>query len=181
MDSELLQTCPAEVPGFIYEGAQFTCVTTHDWSRDGGLLRPASKSREDGPYFVYSVSEHTETEAKEWLKENVIGQLSESADVIATQLYTQTISRVADEFSSQAKIFWMWPVYYWPDRSPVGLKDHTIVSLAWSLAKSAADIESPAGNRRLLQSSSDFPVIGSRLKKHVAALHLAHKARQPPV
>ena len=184
LDSALVQACPQEVDGFVYEDGQFTCVTTHDWSREGGLLRPASKSRADGPYFVYSVTDHTEEEAKAWLKENVIGQLSESADTIAANIYAHTTSRVTADYTAKSKVFWMWPVYYWPDASPVGLKDHTIVSLAWSLAK-----EAPASRRRLLSTDSTYgtdstdsvmPQIGLPLPKAIAKVRIAHKARPPP-
>lgn len=191
LDSALVQACPQEVDGFVYEDGQFTCVTTHDWSREGGLLRPASKSRVDGPYFVYSVTDHTEEEAKAWLKENVIGQLSESADTIADDIYAHTTSRVTADYTAKSKVYWMWPVYYWPDASPVGLKDHTIVSLAWSLAKTALPAGTPsASTRRLLSATQDLamhqtlPQIGLPLPKAVAKVRIAHKAahknRVPP-
>jgi hypothetical protein len=33
-----------------------------------------------------------------------------------------------------AAVFWVWPVYSWPNTAPVGLVDRTVVSLAWSIA-----------------------------------------------
>jgi hypothetical protein len=33
-----------------------------------------------------------------------------------------------------AAVFWIWPVFSWPNTALVGLVDRTIVSLAWSIA-----------------------------------------------
>jgi hypothetical protein len=33
-----------------------------------------------------------------------------------------------------AAVFWVWPVFSWPNTAPVGLVDRTVVSLAWSIA-----------------------------------------------
>ena len=30
-------------------------------------------------------------------------------------------------------MYWLLPIYYWPDQSPIGLKDRTIISISWSL------------------------------------------------
>ena len=139
VDDALMQACPEEKAGFVYEDGQFTCVTTHDWGLDGALARPFSKQAPDGPeflrYFVFDVSNNTEADAKLWLQENVVGQISSSAAAIADSIYTHATSRCVGDYAYKAKIYWMWPVYYWPDQSPVGLKDRAVLSLAWSLAK----------------------------------------------
>jgi hypothetical protein len=33
-----------------------------------------------------------------------------------------------------ATIFWIWPVFLWPNTAPIGLVDRTVISLAWSIA-----------------------------------------------
>jgi hypothetical protein len=33
-----------------------------------------------------------------------------------------------------AAVFWVWPVFSWPNTAPVGLVTRTVVSLAWSIA-----------------------------------------------
>ena len=153
MDSTLMQACPEEKAGFVYEDGQFTCVTTHDWGLDGAIARPFSKEPPAGPeflrYFIFEVTNSTEEDAKLWLQENVVGQISASAAAIADSIYTHATSRVTAEYSAQAKVYWMWPVYYWPDQSPVGLKDRAVLSLAWSLAKDP-DYTPPSTSRRLL-------------------------------
>lgn len=154
VDEGLLTACPEEKTGsdFVYEagpdGANaFTCVTTHDWGVDGNIIRPYSTP--NGPYFVYSVTDSTEADAKAWLKEYVIGQISESADTIAADIYNNSITRVSGDYVAKSKIYWVWPTYYWPDESPAGLKDTAIISMAWSLSAPAAT-PAPPPSRRLL-------------------------------
>jgi hypothetical protein len=33
-----------------------------------------------------------------------------------------------------AAVYWVWPVYSWPNLPPIGLVDKTLISLAWSIA-----------------------------------------------
>ena len=79
----------------MYEDGQFTVVTTHDWGLDGAIVRPFSKQAPDGPeflrYFILEVTNNTEADAKLWLQENVIGQISSSAESIASSIYTHTL------------------------------------------------------------------------------------------
>lgn len=193
VDDALMQACPEEKAGFVYEDGQFTCVTTHDWGLDGALARPFSKQAPDGPeflrYFVFDVSNNTEADAKLWLQENVVGQISSSAAAIADSIYTHATSRVEGDYAEKAKIYWMWPVYYWPDQSPVGLKDRAVLSLAWSLAKDPAyaPVASPssavappppppATSRRLLSEHDKrdaLPAIGGALPHVIGPTRLA--------
>ena len=41
---------------------------------------------------------------------------------------------VAAQRKSYAAIFWIWPVFLWPNAGPIGLVDRTVISLAWSIA-----------------------------------------------
>ena len=83
----------------------FTCVTTHDWGLNGNIIRPYSTP--NGPYFVYSVTDNTEADAKAWLKEYVIGQISESADTIAADIYNRSVTRVTGDYVAKSKIYWV--------------------------------------------------------------------------
>jgi hypothetical protein len=43
------------------------------------------------------------------------------------------------------RTFWIWPLYAWPNEAPVGLKDKTLLSLAWSIGP----VETATGRRLL--------------------------------
>lgn len=181
VDSGLIQACPEEAAaGFDYTGAGFTCVTTHDWGLSGGILRPKSKSLPDGPYFVWNPGAHTEAENKAWLQSNVIGQESENADAVADSIIAASwahVTAAGAEYQPHARVYWIWPVYYWPDQSPIGLKDHTVVSLSWSLSQASA---APPPARRLLSLPSApgpiFSVLGSaKFTRKARTRPLSHK------
>ena len=154
LDPQLLAACPLEAEGgsWAYEpgfGVGADCVTTRDWSR-GAESRYASAPA--GMYFVYRVDTATDTEAITWLESTITGTSYAGAQA-ATEIHTRTLSRVAPEYDGHAVVYWMWPVYYWPDASPVGLKDRTLISLSWSLTQA-----STIHRRRLLTDSSDSNV-----------------------
>jgi len=68
---------------------------------------------------------------------------------------------VPTQHSAHARTFWIWPLYAWPNEAPVGLKDKTLLSLAWSLGADAG-AAGAVGGRRLLGAPARAPV--SRVK-----------------
>ena len=40
----------------------------------------------------------------------------------------------AEERKQYAAVYWIWPVYSWPNVQPIRLVDGTLVSLVWSVA-----------------------------------------------
>ena len=128
LDAELAARCPLA-------GAPETglCVTTKDWGLQGAQTRP------DGTvYYVRQVSGRAEDEQADlaWLADNVFGP----SDPAALQAFrAATLSRPFATPAAQARkqyaaVFWVWPVYSWPNTAPIGLVDRTVVSLAWSIA-----------------------------------------------
>ena len=131
LDSELVQECAMktdETP------SSSSCVTTHDWDVDG-LKRPGSAT-----FFVHKVrasDDSTDVSADvEWLA-NVFG----SSDVdLLHKFRSAALSRPfsrhvrAEERKQYAAVYWIWPVYSWPNMPPIGLVDRTLISLVWSVA-----------------------------------------------
>ena len=52
-------------------------------------------------------------------------------DVTLSRPFSTTAARARQPY---AAVFWVWPVFSWPNTAPVGLVDKTVVSLAWSIA-----------------------------------------------
>lgn len=143
IDPALLTACPNEAdPLFEYNTAA-QCVTTHDWGITGSIARPKSSSH---LYFVHRV---TNTDAdRNWLAGNIF---ADNTDTAATFLQS-TVDLVALDKRTIAQTYWIWPIYQWPDQSPIGLKDKTIVSFAWSIAKTGSHT-----SRRLLSTIAPPP------------------------
>ena len=146
VDPALLAVCPREVAGgsWVYEtgfGSAADCVTTHDWAA-GSYSRFASAP--EGMSFVFRVDTASEETATAWLQSTLTGE-SDAGAAAAAQIYARAISRVESRFEPYSAVYWLWPVYYWPDKSPVGLKDRTLISLSWSLTQA-----STVHRRRLL-------------------------------
>ena len=128
LDTELAKRCPEAGPPEIG-----LCVTTKDWDLHGALSRSHSSV-----YYVRQVSGlATDEQADlEWLASNIFGP-SDPATLAAFR--TATLSRPFATPAAQARkeyaaVFWIWPVFSWPNTAPVGLVDRTVVSLAWSIA-----------------------------------------------
>jgi len=136
LDPTLVTQCPHEEdPAYEYNTAAL-CVTTHDWGLTGSLSRPKSSPH---LYFVRRV---TNIDAdREWLAGNIFAENTETA----ASFLQRTVDLVETDKRVIAQTYWIWPIYQWPDQSPIGLKDKTIVSFAWSIAKTAGNT-----NRRLL-------------------------------
>jgi len=128
LDAELAARCPLA-------GAPETglCVTTKDWGLQGAQTRPGGTV-----YYVRQVSGLPADEAADvaWLADNVFGP----SDPAALQAFrAAALSRPFATPAAQARkdyavVFWVWPVYSWPNTPPIGLVDRTVVSLVWSIA-----------------------------------------------
>jgi hypothetical protein len=131
LDSELLTRCPLQDDSIPLVSPQ--CVTTKDWGRGGHISRAGSRQ-----YFVHQVAVDGSSEAADlaWLTSNVFGN-SDPAAVSAFR--AAVLSRpfqtsFAAARKTHAAVFWIWPVFQWPNTAPIGLVDRTVVSLAWSIA-----------------------------------------------
>lgn len=161
LDPRLQEACPEEKPGSVFAwqpGFGFNphkqCVTTHDWTVAGEALRPFS-STAAGPYFVHAVD--AQAAAVNWLTSNVVGTSAHGV-AMAEQIYANAVAKVPAGMAAHAKVYWIWPLYYWPDRSPLGLKDRTIISLSWSLTRQASSPQRRLlGIRRMAKPYADIP------------------------
>lgn len=164
LDSTLLANCMLETDAnFDFESAQ--CVTTHDWSLSGGLERPKSSV---GSYFVYRVSggacddpiclEKIQQDLN-WLKSNVFAENSD----VAAEFLSRTEALISTSRRPKSQIYYIFPVYHWDNQSPIGLRDKSIVSFAWSVSKT------PSTNRRLL-AVSEQPHTQIRRRRKIAKL-----------
>lgn len=132
LDSALLQQCP------LYDNTLSVglCTTTKDWDRSGGITRPQGVV-----YYVHQVNlDDTNTGATSadisWLQNNIFGSSDPDA-VIAFRdavLSKPFFTSDAQTRRAHASVYWIWPVFTWPNTPPIGLVDKTVVSLAWSIA-----------------------------------------------
>ena len=170
LDPVLSAQCPSE-PTVPTETNVGECLTTHDWSLQGSLSRNTELSY--NTFFVHQVSAGrvtgSEAEDTEWLTSNIFGAGNVE---IAERFRTAVVSKLTAPGSEYAVVYWIWPVYHWPNKAPVGLVDKAIVSLSWSLAP----YDSHSG-RRLLARRPDKQIHSPQpLKKPYAiALHVHHK------
>jgi len=156
LDSGLLQQCPLESgPRFVYGHAAFDCVTTQDYGFAGALKRPVSGVNTN---FVYEVTGGDSDLA--WLRSNIFGD-SFAGRMAATDFIARVHALVPDDRKAHARTFWIWPLYAWPTEAPVGLKDKTLLSLAWSIGEKLQATGAVA--RRLLQESAVRPLSRVRL------------------
>lgn len=137
LDPVLQGACPAESVA-LYTSLNMECVTTHDWGLTGAIARPVSTNPSaqcsDCHFFVREVGQDVNGDLT-WLRSNIFG----SSDPGVTEaFYTQVRGLVPSSprnLNIHSKTYWVWPLYHWPGRAPVGLKDKTIVSLSWSIVK----------------------------------------------
>ena len=128
LDAELAARCPLLGPS-----EPGLCVTTQDWGLQGPRARSGSMV-----YYVHQVTGRPEDEQADlaWLADNVFGP-SDPGTLAAFR--AATLARPFQTPAAQARkqyaaVFWIWPVFSWPNTALVGLVDRTIVSLAWSIA-----------------------------------------------
>jgi hypothetical protein len=173
LDPTLSTLCPAEETGtqFAYEdgfGATppAQCVTTLDWQLTH-KTRPLSTP---GNYFVFDVDTGEEA-AVEWLTSNVVGETQES---VARDIYNRTCGLKPTALADRSRVYWILPIYYWPDQSPIGLKDRTIISISWSIGATSS--------RRLLSLPDPNPLLKARIVKKIRRTLLppnAHRVTEP--
>ena len=145
LDAGLLQRCPLESdPRFTYAHSAFDCVTTKDYGFAGAMKRPASGV---DTHFVYEVTGGDSDLA--WLRSNIFGD-SFTGRVAANDFISRVRGLVSEDRKAHARTFWIWTLYAWPTEAPVGLKDKTLLSLAWSIGE--RQTQPVAVGRRLLQT-----------------------------
>ena len=110
-------------------------MTTKDWGLQGAKTRAAGTV-----YYVREVTGRQEDAQADlaWLADNVFGP--SSPDTLAA-FRAATLQRPFETPAAQARqqyasVFWIWPVFSWPDTALVGLVDKTIVSLVWATESS---------------------------------------------
>lgn len=130
LDNALLARCP-----LLSDTVQpdVECATTQDWDLQGKHARSGSSV-----YYVHQVfgTEETEAEDLAWLSDNVFGPsdpqtLRAFRDAVLSRPFA---TQAAAERKPYAAIYWIWPVFLWPNAGPIGLVDKTVISLAWSIA-----------------------------------------------
>ena len=117
------------------------CVTTHDWNNDGapGLTRlPAGST----VYYVRRVSLDSSGEVADadlaWLRDNIFGSSHEAViQAFRNLVLALPFTGEAAARKQYSAVYWIWPVFTWPNTPPINLVDKTVVSLAWSLAPHA--------------------------------------------
>ena len=128
LDAKLSANCPMQSVQQVG-----VCVTTKDWGLQGQMTRPQSSV-----YYVHKVSGLAADEQSDlaWLADNVFGPsdlatLAAFRSAVLQRPFTTPAAKARQQYSA---VFWIWPVFSWPNMAPVGLVDRTIVSLAWSIA-----------------------------------------------
>jgi len=184
LDAELLRKCPLEAgAGFAYGPAAFSCVTTQDYGPAGPIKRPVSGV---DTHFVHEVLGGSAD--LEWLRRNIFGE-SFKGRTAATDFLDRVRALVPAHHTAHARTFWIWPLYAWPNEAPVGLKDKTLLSLAWSMgADASAGAAGVLGGRRLLGAALRKPVSRVKLfdlyRRHIDVQGLRREAqslrRRPP-
>jgi hypothetical protein len=131
LDQDLLRQCALKTD---QTDSNALCVTTHDWDSNA-ISRPGSVT-----FFVHKVHASDDAESVNadvaWLT-NVFG----SSDLALLHRFRAAVlsrpfaqNAMAQARKQYAAMYWIWPVYSWPNMPPIGLVDRTIVSLAWSIA-----------------------------------------------
>jgi hypothetical protein len=132
LSQELLQNCPLLSSTQQLESIGF-CTTTKDWDQQGRHVRIGSHV-----YYVHQVLGTPETEADDlaWLANNVFGPSDmQSIRAFRTQVLTQPFDNpLSSQRKPYASIYWIHPIFLWPNAGPIGLVDKTVISMAWSIA-----------------------------------------------
>ena len=132
LDPTLSVQCPYE-PAVPTENNVGECLTTHDWNLQGSMNRNTELSY--NTFFVHQVSAGRvsggEALDRDWLIANIFG--TSNAELVE-RFRQSVVSKLSAAGSQYAVVYWIWPVYHWPNKSPIGLVDKAIVSLSWSLA-----------------------------------------------
>ena len=93
-------------------------------------------------YYVHRVSLDSSGAAADadlaWLRDNIFG----SSDAAVSQAFRDLVLTLPFTGAAAARkqysaVYWIWPVFTWPNTPPINLVDKTVVSLAWSIAPHA--------------------------------------------
>ena len=93
-------------------------------------------------YYVHRVSLDSSGAAADadlaWLRDNIFG----SSDEAVSQAFRDLVLALPFTGAAAARkqysaVYWIWPVFTWPNTPPINLVDKTVVSLAWSIAPHA--------------------------------------------
>jgi len=133
LDTGLTGLCPLETSaGFSYDEGAFGCVTTKDYDiTEGAIFRPKSGVN---THFVYELTDTAVDTA--WLVTNIFGS-SATGVTAASNFMARVQALTSVDRKPFTRVYWMWPLYAWPSEAPVGLKDKTVVSLAWSMSRTS--------------------------------------------
>jgi len=143
LDPLLTSLCAVETVAFNYQSG-FDCVTTQDYGLQGLSAHPHSNMNS---LFVLQV---TRTDADlAWLQSNMYGSSTQGLAVASS--LRQRLQLLMTDATSVA--YFVWPVYAWPDMSPIGLRDRTFISFSWSLGVAASAPPAPVA-RQLLQADA---------------------------
>lgn len=149
LDTNLLQRCKLESDATFEWDESAQCVTTQDWGLTGPLTRDKSNPTLEGSnpmYFVHKVDLSSISLAdEEWLTSNIFAGSQSAANLFLQN----TRALVPAERQAMSKAYYIFPIYQWPDQSPIGLKDTSVVSFAWSVSEYAG-----TRRRRLLSVPS---------------------------
>jgi len=104
-------------------------VTTQDWGIAGRMHHSVSGHAVAGPgcatHFVYKLHEANNDLA--WLRSNIFGDLF--AGHLADLDFLQRVRvLVPAQRTAHARTYWIWLLYAWPTKTPVGLKDKTLLA-----------------------------------------------------
>ena len=139
LDPTLLAACPLETD--IEYNTGITCVTTRDWTQNGRQLdatQPPRPKSSPTMYFVRRVTNSADD--KTWLSENIFANDGATAQTFMDRtdaLVQCDAPCVSSTRRAASEIYWIWPIYQYADQSPIGLKDKTILSFAWSVSSTA--------------------------------------------
>jgi len=132
---------------FTYSANAFTCVTTQDCGvnnaahDNGALERPHLVAN---TIFVYQVQGTAAVVA--WLHGNIFGSSMAGAQA-ADHFIVRVCTLTTGSRKAHSRTYWIWELYAWPVEALVGLKDKTVLSIAWSLSH-----QDPASGRCLLSA-----------------------------
>lgn len=137
LDSNITAVCMNEDDNtfaYPFSDEETTCVTTHDW-KITPRTRPKSSST---MYFVRELK--NDDSDLEWLTS--IFLFPDRAENFRNSI----VRKVGEPaLSTTTKAYWIYPVYAWPNKSPLGLVDRTLIAFAWSVTTASQSTQ-----RRLL-------------------------------
>ena len=182
VDADLLSTCPMETSSSFEWDETAQCVTTQDWSLTGSQVRPKSSPTIPGNnpmYFVHAINlQEVQDATLTWLQTNIFAGSSAAASVFL-QNTLSLFDAVPANRKANSKAYYIFPIYQWPDQSPIGLKDTSVVSFAWSVSQYVSSY----GRRRLLQVPRIQPFqhpsnVKKYVKKHIPRISLNVKKKK---